>query len=171
VNPLVEGYHLNGLVGAPFDPEVVFNAGDVIRDRCGWHVAPVVTETLTVDSDGGRWLILPTRRLTAVTAIRDVTRQSPVTLEGWRWTATGTIERTGSWARWPKGLRAVEVDVTHGYPECPTALIEWAAELCRSATRGNEVRTETVGGVSVGYAISVGSEGIPVGARKYRVGI
>ena len=34
-----------------------------VRAYCGWHIAPVVTETLTLDGPGGHLLVLPTLRL------------------------------------------------------------------------------------------------------------
>ena len=34
-----------------------------IRSYCGWHVAPIVEETMTLDYDGGGILTLPTLRL------------------------------------------------------------------------------------------------------------
>jgi len=39
-----------------------------VRRLCGWHVAPVITQTLEMDGTGGQFLLLPTNKLLKVTA-------------------------------------------------------------------------------------------------------
>lgn len=171
IGPLLYASELDGFAGAPFTDVAVGAVGERIRDACHWHVAPVVTETLTVDSRGGTVLALPTLRLTAVSAVRDVTGTTPVTIDSatYRWSVNGTLIRR-HWLCWPPGPRAVEVDVTHGYTKCPTALLEWAAEMLRMSGRGGEVRSEQVGGVSFTYGGQFGqSSAPPVPAEQYRI--
>ena len=146
--PLLYPVELSDLPGAPFSDAVVLLAGERIRDECGWHIAPSVTETLTVDVDCGR-AFLPSMRVTAVSAVRDVTGTSPVVIpaSAWRWRKTITavdISRCG--------VETIEVDITHGYDTCPTALLGRAAELARRIGRGGDVRSEQVGGVAYSYA-------------------
>lgn len=122
--PLVEASELAAYPGAPFDANVVAVAGDVIRRYCEWHIAPTWSETLTLNCDGGRLLVLPTLHLTDVTAVRD--RKRGVALTGWEYSVEGLIE----WDRcFPRGLRAIEVDVEHGLPVAPPGLLAVVAEV------------------------------------------
>lgn len=84
-----------------------------VRSWCGWHVAPSVTETLSVESGGGRTLLLPSLHVTAVTEIRD---ESGEIVTGWKWRANGIIR--GAW----RCEELYEVDVTHGYDAMPDEL-------------------------------------------------
>lgn len=127
-NTLVSPVDLESFSGAPFDDVLVDVAVADIRGEAGWHIAPEVTETLTLTSYGGTVLFLPTRKLVAVTAIRDVTTGSTV-LADWTRMSTGVYRRTG----WPIGL--VEVDLTHGFAATPQDLLPVVA--ARVATVGS----------------------------------
>jgi hypothetical protein len=69
-NTLVDTLAFNDYPGGPFSQEVVDAAAAYVRNLAGWHIAPVVTETLVVEAPGGSQLILPTRWLVSVSAIR-----------------------------------------------------------------------------------------------------
>lgn len=98
-----------------------------VRSYCRWHVAPEVTETVTLDVAGyGPMLFLPTLRLGSVSEVRDVTGDEPRTLDGWRKTAAGMLSRPGGW---PAGFSAVEVDMVHGYDECPADILAVAKAM------------------------------------------
>lgn len=147
-NTLVDPADLLPYPGAPFSPEVVDSVAAEVRADADWHIAPAVTETVTVESQGGRYLFLPTLRLTAVTAVRNVTDTTPVLLDGYRTQLTaefhaGVLKRPYGW---PCGV--LEVDLTHGYDECPTDLLPAIAELARMARSTNELITVSADGVS-----------------------
>lgn len=147
-NTLVEPADLLPFPGAPFTQEVVDAAVAAVRKTAGWHIAPSVTETATVESQGGRFLFLRTLHLTEVTAVRDVTNSTPVVLDGYRTHQTdefkaGILDRP---CGWPCGV--LEVDLTHGYPECPEDLLPAVAELCRAAKSARELVTVSADGVS-----------------------
>lgn len=131
--------------GAPFSETLVRSAGASLRNECGWHIAPEVTETVVVDSDGGTVLPLPSLRVVEVTSVRDVTGEAPRILTGWRLSPAGLLYLGGGW---PRGYSAVEVTLTHGYDTCPPELLGLIAE--RSQRRGNPlVSSESIGGRSV----------------------
>ena len=44
-------------------------ACDAVRGYCEWHIAPSVTETLTLDGPGGSVLHLPSAHVTAVASV------------------------------------------------------------------------------------------------------
>lgn len=86
-------------------------ATQAIRDYCGWHVAPVVTETLTLDGTGTGTLLLPSRRVVDVTSVK----VDGVELEdtAYEWSADGLLRRRRG--RWPGRYRSLVVDLEHGF--------------------------------------------------------
>lgn len=88
-------------------------ANGAVRSYCGWHIAPVVEETVILDGDGGTILALPTLRLVALTEVR----VHGETIDDVEWSADGTLR--GSW---PDRWRSVQVTMSHGY-EMPGDLL------------------------------------------------
>lgn len=147
-NDLVSPFDLDGYPGGPFEPSLVDNAVAQVRARAGWHIAPVRADTLTVQVFGGsRWLFLPTRRLVTVTAVR---RNGVPVTSGYSTTPGGMLY-AASWRGWEWGT--YEVDVTHGYPECPPELVGLVASLAGSmaTAQSSDVSRVTVGAVSTEY--------------------
>lgn len=147
--PLFVASDLTGQPGAPFSDEVATSVGDQIRRLCGWHIAPQVTETLVIDSDGGRVLMLPSLHVVNVTGVRDVSGSTPRVLTGWKWSRDGMIEARGFW---PRGFRSVEVDLIHGYETCPPELFPVAADFSR-----RRVAQESIGSRSVSFVSTADS--------------
>lgn len=143
-NSMVQVSDLTDFPGAPFSQKIVDSAVRELRSRLGWHVAPVITETLTLDHDGGPDLVLPTRRIVSVTEIRDVSGTTPAVVTGYR-----TSRNTGIVTRgyWPCGLSVLEVDLTHGYeidplPEDLLAAVASMASYFKSDTRARSVQID-----------------------------
>lgn len=145
---LVTAEDLAGFPGAPFSDQVVRTVAESVRGECGWHIAPVVTETITVDSPGGEVLLLPTLKIGEVTAVRDVTAETPRAVTGWRASPSGMLVLTGGW---PRGYAAIEVDLTHGYTTCPDDLLGVIAERAKRGIRDSTVQQESLGSRSVTY--------------------
>lgn len=158
---LVQPGDLVGLAGGPFSDASVRSASEQIRALCGWHVAPVISETLTLDSHGGKVVWLPTRRVVNVTAVRDVSGDSPRELSGWRWSQDGLLSVPGSL---PCGFRVLEVDLEHGYDACPADLLPVVAG--RTSRR---VMQESLGSRSVTYGAD-GDRTIDQSLALYRLG-
>lgn len=156
--PLLQAADLADFAGAPFTDSQALRAGESIRSEVGWHVAPSVVETLTVESEGTRYLFLPTLRLTGVTEVRNVTDpDNPVIVTGWttantlRFRAGCLLNRTG----WPSG--DLEVDVVHGYDACPADLVPVAAAVARQTKKDTNLSRRDVGGVSLSFIDGLGS--------------
>ncbi|HEX7352492.1 hypothetical protein [Brachybacterium sp.] len=85
-------------------------ASAAVRRHCGWHIAPVVRDTITVTDHygGGRLdVLVPSGRLRAVTAVRVDGRA----VRDFAWDESGAI-----WAgTLSNGPHRIEVDVEHGY--------------------------------------------------------
>ena len=142
--PLATPNDLLSFAGAPFAEALVKAAGESIRRDAGWHIAPTVTETLVLDSDGGRQLFLPTLRdaVASVAEVRDVSGSSPRVLGGWRLASSAAVLHRGG--GWPAGEGVIEVDLVHGYESCPAELLPAIAARTRP-----KVRAESIGGRSV----------------------
>ena len=82
-----------------------------IRRYVGWHIAPVVEETLAGDGPGGGLLMLPTGRLRALVSADN--GGYPVDLAAVDWSKHGMLELRSGW--WSSRLGAVSVRVQHGY--------------------------------------------------------
>lgn len=141
------------------NPEFWLNAAHAaVRRECGWHVAPVITETLTLDGSGSRGLLLPSGRVVSIASVKndgvDVT--SAVRLSR----RTGVLTLA---SRWTPELGAVEITFTHGYPveEVPdvAALIVTLTSRAAATLRSN-VAQQSIGGASVRYL--TGADGGPL---------
>lgn len=80
----------NDYAGHPStDPQDVVDAANAaIRDYCGWHVAPVIEETVEVESDGSGVVFLPTLRIVDLVSVEvggaaRVVRRSDWSRNGW----------------------------------------------------------------------------------------
>lgn len=117
-----------------------------VRRLCGWHVAPVITQTLEMDGTGGQFLLLPTNKLLKVTACTndgvDVLPYVDASEKGMLHLRSG---------RWSTRFRGVTVTIEHGYESAPDVAGVIAAVAERS---GSMIRTQSVGPAAVGYAVA-----------------
>ncbi len=98
-----------------------------VRAFCGWHIAPEVTETLTLDGRGGYLFFLPTLRLVDVVSITN----DGTLLEDPEWSSTGMVRNPYLWTR---KFRAVVAEITHGYEEWPAELLAVMTEMASTGT-------------------------------------
>ena len=104
---------------------------------------------------------LPTRRLVAVHAVRDLTGSAPRDITGYRWSLAGLLSLESGW---PSGFRAVEVEVEHGFDECPPDLLPVLADRTN-----RRVMQESLGSRSVTYGVD-GDRTIDYSLSLYRLG-
>jgi hypothetical protein len=132
---------LDDFPGAPFPPAVVAAAAESVRKMAGWHIAPVQSDTVTVDGVRSRRLLLPTLRIVEVTEVRDVSADAPVVLNGWK------VDNRRGWLYreegWPCG--PIEVDMAHGYHTCPADLLPLIAELAQWSMVNGAVSQQQAG--------------------------
>lgn len=145
-----------GFLRRDFDPADAYTAQQLLEaaeslvvEYCGWHIAPVVTEDVTVDGSGTAILPLPTMHLTAVNTVTE--NGLPVDVTRVYWSSHGLLERAGGVA-WTGRPRGVVANVAHGYPQAP----QWLAHLVYSAAgralnAAVGVTQEGAGGEQVGY--------------------
>lgn len=102
-----------------------------VRRFCGWHVTPVRTaQVVTVDGPGSRLLVLPTLRLTALTAlVEDGVTVDVDTLE---WSSRGLVRKEGQcW--WTGRLGGITATISHGFDAAP----DWQAAVLSFADRSS----------------------------------
>ena len=106
-----------------------------VRAFCGWHVAPSVTQPMTVDGPGGSMLLLPTLHLTNVTS---VTNDGTAVTDP-EWSEAGMVR-----GAWSTKFRGVTLSMTHGYELCPddVALVAQALALRVQANPESAVRVQ-----------------------------
>lgn len=119
-----------------------------IRRYCGWHIAPSLTTTLTLDGDGTRLLRLPTLHLTELT---ELTLDGHDALAEATWSQRGMVELTGR-RHFPDQLGSIRITMTHGWD--PTEVPDVIALILTIARRGASqpaVASQAVNGASVSY--------------------
>lgn len=166
--PLVDADDLDKYPGAPFTDAQVKSASTSVRAEAQWHIAPEISETVTLDSHGSTLLLLPTMRLSKVDQINDLDDpDSPQELDGYRIARNGRLYRKPAW---PVGFQRIEVEMTHGYDECPPELLPVIAARCEQAKVSAAVRQETTaGGESATYASAARSGDTDRRVQRYRI--
>lgn len=128
-----------------------------VRRYCGWHVAPEIIETLTLDGNGERRMLLPTRRV--VDLERAEIDGEPVEL---RWSEDGWITRPDG--VFPDRERSVEVTIVHGFDSADDVgqVVQSIIARARMSPAGNIV-SQSTGPFRVQYAAAGGeAAGFPL---------
>jgi hypothetical protein len=164
---MVSPVQLLAFPGAPFAPELVEAAEASVRSDAGWHIAPVVTETVTVRSVG-REVVLPSLNVVSVTAVNG--RAS-----GWellpggilRWAHIGLVLAVNAPAYSYSSGSVVQVTLTHGFEACPADLLPVVAARAQMVAQATPaVQSETTGPYSVTYRQQSGPTEVPA---RYRL--
>jgi hypothetical protein len=163
VTTLVSPTDLQSFPGAPFDPMAVEIAARSVQREAGWHIAPVITETVTVEAFGGRQLLLPSRRVVSVASVvSPYYTSTDWTLED------GYLFRAVGWSG------AYQVTLTHGYDSIPVDLLPVIASRAKNVAsqRDPAVQSVTTGQISTSYFQNFTATGDPVvGSYSVRVGV
>lgn len=157
MEPLVTAEQLaqysKGSISA-FDPRVddaIKGASQAVRNYCGWHVTPVLEETVIADGPGGRLLSLPTKQLvSAPSIIEDETTLLDNT--DYRWSQDGSVKRKSSY--WPDDFRILTVTMNHGYAEADDLKRVVLAVITRELSSPTGATREQAGAVSVSWALT-----------------
>lgn len=111
------------LSGPTLDQDSVETAWGIVQEVCGWHIAPVKEETITVDLLGSDTVNLPSLQVQDVKQVllhgMDITDQVS-------WSKSGLL-RLRSRQFWcgrsrEEEFRALTVTMVHGFEQMPAAL-------------------------------------------------
>lgn len=127
-------------------------AEKLVRDFCGWHVAPVVTETITLDGTGSRRLFLPSLKVLEVQSVE--VDGIAVAADAYSWSESGILYRGGGW---PDGYRNVVATIVHGHDAEDVRWIVDGIVARRAAAPAGRVTSVRVGQRGMGYEHGAGS--------------
>lgn len=120
-----------------------------VVEYCGWHIAPVLTESVSVDGTGTTIQTLPTLNLLSLDSVDE--NGLHLDVDRIDWSANGLLEKR-SGGLWTARRRGVIAEITHGYETTPswlTTLICAAAGRAFSSPLG--IISEQSGGESITY--------------------
>lgn len=123
-------------------------AHGAVRGHCGWHVAPIITETLTLDGSGGSALLLPSQRVWNI--VRALNDGLDVTSRVKFSRRSGVLTLPGGWT---SDVGSVEIEITHGYsPDEVPEVVGLIATLQERASAGSPaVAQQNIGPAGVRY--------------------
>lgn len=130
---------------------------DAVRAWCGWHIAPSQTETVEVEVDGGRVVLLPSLKVTAVSEVRNEDGDV-VDPTSYKWRSNGVVR--GYWCR--DDLYAF--DITHGYADMPSELQAIIDQLDADGVGARQATSEGAGPFSRSFG-STDLESQPLSVR------
>jgi hypothetical protein len=107
-----------------------------VRRWCGWHVAPELTQTETVDGPGGALLRLPSLRVVALSAVTE--DGVDLDLAGLEWSRIGLV-RKKSGGLWTSRFQGITVTMSHGFADAAdfeTAVYSVADHMSQAADGG-----------------------------------
>lgn len=130
-------------------------AHGAVRRECGWHVAPVLEETLTLDGSGGPALLLPSMRVVELFEVTNAGALVDVDLIDTSQAGILELQR-GTWTR-RRGR--VVITLRHGYrlDEVPEVAALIATLTRRAASAPGIVASQSVNGASVSYLTAGGA--------------
>lgn len=139
----------------PLDPQWWTKAAQAaVRRYCGWHVAPSISETVTVDAYGGKALLVPSKHITELKSVKigetDVTDRV-------YFSKAGTLLIRGGW--WPDLPGSVTVEMQHGYEleEVPDVAALILAIGKRAKSDPGVIASQSVNGATVAYQTAGGA--------------
>lgn len=94
---------------------------EIIRNHCGWHIAPTITEQLVLDGEGSSTIILPTLHVVNVTEVW----VHNVKVENFSFSTAGILYLSTR----VFGAQAVRLTLTHGYQSLPLSLVRAALRV------------------------------------------
>lgn len=160
--PLVDPSDVKTYPGGPFSEDIVTSAGASVRSDAGWHIAPVVRETIEVYPAPMEVLFLPTMKIKEVHSITDP--------NGNEMDHDGIIRGEGIILRkegWPK--KVISIDLSHGYEECPPDLIPVIASRCQASGMDTTVSQEASATESIMYTAPIGTKKVIREISRYGI--
>lgn len=151
IQPIISKDQFNQMTGSAYanNPRVesaLAAASQVIRNYCGWHVAPSMSCT-AYPVGGSHVMRLPASYISGVTRVMD----DSVVLTDYEWRSDGLLRREEGW---PDKWNKVKVEYTAGYDIA--ALPDLAESICSIVTGvlaiSAGVSSESADGVSVSYS-------------------
>ena len=124
-------------------------ATNIVEGYIGQPVELVTDDVIIFDGNGKSTFILPCWPVTDVTEIQ--VDGEVIEDDTYEWSFSGEVIRLQS--VWPKTLRAIQVEYTHGYAVVPPVIVNVVANLAaRIYAIPVAAKQESIGGYSVTYS-------------------
>lgn len=151
--PLTQDSALASFPGAPYADSVVRAAEASVRRDAGWHIAPQVTETVTVEASDPWRLVLPSLRVVSVASVVD---EDGNTIAGFKLRKRSSTLAPPDTQWWTVGMEYA-VTLTHGYDSADD-LLPVVASRCQREVADSSLtqRSETVGQRTSSESYNVG---------------
>lgn len=135
------------------DDERLAQAEGVVRDHCGWHIAPSQTDTVRIfGAPSGAPVLLPSMYVTAIVSVTDQgTLLDPLAYD---FETAGILRRVDG-GGWSCGQGALVVVFTHGYDDAPPAVTRAVQAVAAQMPSG--LRSKTAGPFSETYLDDISS--------------
>jgi hypothetical protein len=124
---------------ATTEADRLLQAEGVVRDYCGWHIAPLRAAEATLDGRGGYVITLPTLHLVDIVSITE--NGVAVNLEEITWSENGVVERS---VQWDTKRGNIVVTFNHGHANVPPGVQAIVQSVAQRAVNnpGSLVRTQ-----------------------------
>lgn len=128
-----------------------------VRSYCGWHVAPIIEETLTVDGSGTHRLLLPSKHVLAVEQVNEIINGQAQPITDYTWSASGILRREDK--PFTDRYQAIRLTIKHGWnpediPDVQALIIQMARRAANAPA--GIVRSQSVNGATVTMDMSGG---------------
>lgn len=145
------------------EPDYLAAASAAVRAYCGWHVAPVLSESIQVNGTGTNVLYLPSLKVQNVASVYIRGENVADAIE---WAEEGLLRFRGG--VFPRIFRGVHVFYTHGFtledvPNVAEITRQVAERAHASANVPGNISSQSVNGASVQYLSAGGALlGVPL---------
>lgn len=147
------------------DPAAYLAAGTAaVRTYCEWHVTPEITETITVRGSGSRYLVLPSLKVTAVTAVTNGTIVYADDAGEYTTGPAGVLARVPAAGCWVRD-GDVTLTITHGYADAADVQAVVLAYAARLRANPRSASTLAVGPFTEAHTIETAS-GFTAGEKE-----
>lgn len=138
------------------DAQYWMRAGEAaIRAYCGWHVCPIVTETLVLDTFRQRFVKLPSMRVLDVGKVEYLGEDVTSFVS---WSEAGVLRWKEKGRVFGDEYRGLKATITHGYaPDEVPQIVALVATVGRRAKDQKLVASQSVNGASVSYLTAGGA--------------
>ncbi|HQV83153.1 MAG TPA: hypothetical protein PLX57_08610 [Ornithinibacter sp.] len=141
------------------DEAAWLSACATVRAYCGWHVAPLVTETVTLDGRGRCSYFLPTLRLVDLVSLA----ADGVAVDDPEWSSMGEVRGVHS-----NKLRGIVAEIVHGLEECPADVLKVLHEMAAAGDRDG-VTSVTSGQHQVSFETGAPTSRQRAALNRYRL--
>jgi hypothetical protein len=129
------------------DDERLEQAEGIVRDYCGWHIAPPRTDTVRILTDRRDLpILLPSLYVTGIVSVTD--QGTLLDSDVYDFTTEGLLRRTDGNV-WACGSGVIEVQFVHGYADPPPAVTRAVQSV--AAQLPNGLKSKTAGPFSESY--------------------